>query len=250
MTGSDFFHPALPCVHLAGRTAAIPSGVRPRYRQARGATTAIPRSKQPRWRATTRRRCAPPDHSSATTRGTNSRQPPAASACAFGIQRRTCERIQLSEYHTSATSSWPQMSSAIPRCFLPASSPASTVTSLSILGRVLRRQREQRHRHRARHVFEIPRSGQASAGSDAADLPGRTRRRRHQHGDRLAPGEAHGERQVGGHRQHQQARQREPDVPHPAQGGIHVAAPHQPTYRRRWLGGVALRRSTKSGRNQ
>ena len=35
-------------------------------------------------------------------------------------------------YHTAATSFSPQMSSAIPRGFLPAPSPASTVTSLSI----------------------------------------------------------------------------------------------------------------------
>ena len=73
-----------------------------------------------------------PDHSSAMMRGTNSRQPPAASASAFGTQRRTCERIQLSEAHTAATSCSPQMSTAIPRGFLPAPSPASTVTMPNI----------------------------------------------------------------------------------------------------------------------
>ena len=92
----------------------------------------FPPSRQQRWRAMTRRYSAGPDHSSGTMRGTYSRQPPAASASAFGTQRRTCERIQLSEAHTSATSFSPQTSTAIPRGFLPDLSPARTVTSLSI----------------------------------------------------------------------------------------------------------------------
>ena len=71
-------------------------------------------------------------HSSGTWRGTRSRQPPAASALAFGIQRRTCARIQPSEYHTAVTFFSPQMSSAISRAVLPGPRPASTVTSLSI----------------------------------------------------------------------------------------------------------------------
>ena len=118
------------------------------------------------------------------------------------------------------------------------------------MGRVLRRQREQRHRYRARHVFEIPRPGAARFDTAAADRPGRPRGRRQQHGYGLASGETHGERQVRRHRQHQQRRQGEADIAHPAQRGIEIAAPHQPTNRRRWLGGVAFSRSTKSGRNQ
>ena len=133
-------------------------------------------------------------------------------------------------------------------------SPAMTApcSACSAPGSIRARPPRRASRTRARRSggSSVMRSASAPSPATASDLPGRPRRRRHQHGHRLAPGEAHGERQVGGHRQHEQARQREPDVPHPAQGGVHVAAPHQPTYRRRWLGGVALRRSTKSGRNQ
>ena len=71
-----FTHPALHGVterihrSCAGKTAVPPS-----LRTARGSR-----------------------HSSGTVRGTRSRQPPSASALSFGIQRRTCERIQLSEW--------------------------------------------------------------------------------------------------------------------------------------------------------
>ena len=66
-------------------------------------------------------------HGSGTWRGTRSRQPPAASAFAFGIQRRTWARIQLSELHSEATLASPQMRSAIQRCdFSARSRPAPT----------------------------------------------------------------------------------------------------------------------------
>ena len=68
-------------------------------------------------------------HSSSSWRGTSSRHPPAARARAFGIQRRIWERIQLSELHSAATRSAPQISSAIPRGVLFASSPSRTLTS-------------------------------------------------------------------------------------------------------------------------
>ena len=66
-----------------------------------------------------------PRHSSGTWRGTRSRQPPSASALAFGIQRRTCARIQLSELHSEATLASPQMRSAIQRCDFSAAIPSS-----------------------------------------------------------------------------------------------------------------------------
>ncbi len=62
-------------------------------------------------------------------RGTFSRHPPSASARALAIQRRTCERIELSGVHSRATASAPQTSSAIPRCVRPAASPSDTFSS-------------------------------------------------------------------------------------------------------------------------
>ena len=48
-----------------------------------------------------------PRHSSDPWRGTRSRQPPPIMASALSIHRRTCERIPLSGYHLSLTSSAP-----------------------------------------------------------------------------------------------------------------------------------------------
>ena len=104
------------------------------------------------------------------------------------------------------------------------------------MGRVLRRQREQGHRHGARHVLQIPRAGRAHARAAAADLPCRTRRCRQQHGHGLASGETQGERQVGRHRERQQPGQRQADVPHPADCKIEIGAPHPSRLSRRSAG--------------
>lgn len=68
-------------------------------------------------------------HDSGTWRGTRSRQPTSASALALGIQRRTRARIQLSEFHSSATLASPRMRSAIQRCDFSAPIPSITDTS-------------------------------------------------------------------------------------------------------------------------
>ena len=124
-------------------------------------------------------------------------------------QRSVWEQISAQGYRTSA---W-QVKRMLTEERVPAGSP---------MGRVLGRQRQQRHRGGARHVLQIPR-----AGAPAAHLPGRPRHRRHQHGDRLAPGEPDAEREVRRYRQHQEPAERDSRIAGAAEAGFHDGALHR-----------------------